>query len=61
LLIIAVVTVLALQGPGQFSLDALWGTALPGIWAGVALAVVLLGWGIAVRITPRAAKSGGTT
>lgn len=61
LLIIAVVTVLALQGPGRFSLDAVWGTALPGNWAWLALAVVLLGWGIALRITTRAAKSGGAT
>jgi len=56
LLISAVVIVLALQGPGRFSLDAVWGTALPGIWSWVGLIVVLLGWVIALRITARAAK-----
>jgi len=61
LLISAVVIVLALQGPGRFSLDAVWGTALPGIWSWVALIVVLLGWVIALRIAARAAKPVGAT
>lgn len=61
LLISAVVIVLALEGPGRFSLDAVWGTALPGIWSWVALIVVGLGWVIALRITARAAKPVGAT
>ena len=48
LLISAIVIILALQGPGRFSLDAVWGTALPGIWSFVALTVVLLGWILAL-------------